>query len=102
MSAEQSLLPTSVRYFITTDVDPGAIARVLEHFSLRGVIPDLLKVSQYKQTSLVSENLSFDIHVSGLSDDIYEVILQKLTCQVGVQSVRKESFFEICRRKKAS
>ena len=102
MSAEQSLSPTSVRFFITTDVDPGAIARVLEHFSLRGVTPDLLKVSQYKQTSLVRENLSFDIHVSGLSDDTYDVILQKLNAQVGVQSVRKESFFEIISRKKVS
>ncbi len=102
MSAEQSFLPTNVRYFVTTDVDPGAIARVLEHFAVRGITPNLLKVSQYKQTSLIRDNLSFDIHVSGLSDDIYEVILQKLTSQVGVQSVRKENFFEIVDRKSAS
>lgn len=103
MSAEQSSLPpTSVRFFITTDVDPGAIPRILEYFSVRGIIPDLLKVSQYKQTSLRRENLCFDIHVSGLSDEEYQIVLNKINEQVGVQNVRMESFVALNNHKQAS
>lgn len=100
MSADLPLSPTSVRYFITTDVDPGIISRVLEYFVIRDVIPDLLKVSRYRQPSLSQENLSFDIHLSGLSTTEYEVVLQKITSLVGVQNARMENFFKLNSRNK--
>ncbi len=102
MSAQPVLSPTSVRYFITTDVDPGAIPRVLEHFSVRGIIPDLLKVTQYKQTSLRHENLSLDVHVSGLAEEEYKVVLQKISAQIGVLNARMENYFAINTQKAVS
>lgn len=102
MSAASPLSPTSVRYFITTDVDPGIISRVLEHFVLRGITPDLLKVCQYRSSSLAHEYLSFDIHLSGLNAKEYDIVLQKITSQVGVQNARMENYFEITSHRKAS
>ncbi len=102
MSADYSLSPTSVRYYITTDVQPDAVSRVLELFSVRGVTPDLLKVNQYKHAPDVRQNLSFEIHVSGLAEKTYETILQKLLSQIGIQSARKENFFEINIHRNAS
>ena len=45
MNAPFDLLPTTVQYFITTDVDPGAISRVVELFALRGITPKLAQSS---------------------------------------------------------
>ena len=94
MNTQPQLSPSSVQYHITTDVHPGALSRVLQIFELRGITPDLLKVRQYKQNSPISENLSIDLHVSGLSETEEDVILQKILSQVCVQSVRKENFFQ--------
>ena len=93
MNAHFELTPSSVQYFITADVDPGVISRVTELFSLRGITPDMLKLSRYKQTVLIQESLSIDVRVSGLSQPDQDVILQKLISLVCVQNVRKEVFF---------
>lgn len=95
MNAPSELLPTSVHYFITADVDPGVISRVTELFALRGITPDFLKVSRYKKTASIPENLSVDIRVSGLTQPEQDAILQKLSCLVCVVSVRKEIFFKV-------
>lgn len=104
MSAQSSfsnepLSPCRVQYFITADVDPGVISRVTEPFALRGIVPDLVRVSRYQKTSLIRETLSIDIHVSGLCQNEQDVILQKLQCLVSIQNVRKEAIFKL---KKAS
>jgi acetolactate synthase small subunit len=95
MNAQSELLPSSVHYFITAIVDPGVISRVTELFALRGITPDFLKVSRYKQTASIPENLSIDIRVSNLGSAEQEVILQKLSSQICVQNVRKEEHFLI-------
>ena len=94
MNAPFDLLPTTVQYFITTDVDPGAISRVVELFALRGITPNSLKVHQYKKTPLIHEKLSIDIRISNLSEAEQNVIFQKLQAQVCVQTVRKEVVFK--------
>ena len=94
MNTQPQLSPSSVQYHITTDVHPGALSRVLQIFELRGITPDLLKVRQYQQSSLIRGNLSIDLYLSGLSETEEDVILQKLLSQVCVQSVRKENFFQ--------
>lgn len=95
MNAQSELLPSTVHYFITAEVDPGVISRVTELFSLRGIIPDLLKVSRYKTNTLIPERLSIDIHVSNLNSAEQDVIFQKLSSQICVQNVRKEEYVPI-------
>jgi len=97
MTAQSELSPSTTHYFITAEVDPGVISRVTELFSLRGIIPDLLKVSRYKMTASIPEKLSIDIHVSNMSKADQELIFQKLLSQVCVQNVRKEEHFPIRR-----
>jgi len=94
MNAPFESTPSSVQYYITADVDPGVISRVTELFALRGITPDFLKVSRYKKTASIPENLSVDIRVSGLTQQEQDAILQKLSCLVCVVSVRKEVFFK--------
>lgn len=93
MNAPFELSPSSIQYFITADVDPGVISRVTELFSLRGIVPDYLKVSRYKRTGLIRETLSIDVRVTELNPHEQEVILQKLNMIVCVQTVRKEAIF---------
>ena len=93
MPAQFSLTPSSVQYSITADIDPGVIARVTELFALRGLVPDLLKVSRYKKITHIPECLSIDVRVSGLNQHDQEVILRKLSSTICVQTVRKEVFF---------
>ena len=97
-STEQ-LFPCKVQYFVTADVDPGVISRVTEPFALRGIVPDYVRVSRFQKTAQIREALSIDIHVSALSPQEQEVILQKLQCLVSVQNVRKE---EVINLRKAS
>ncbi|MDG1859120.1 MAG: hypothetical protein P8I94_08455 [Emcibacteraceae bacterium] len=93
MPADFSLTPSSVQFFITADVDPGAIARVTELFALRGLVPDFLKVSRYKKTGNIPESLSIDVRVSALDPHDQDVILNKLNAIISVVTVRKEVFF---------
>lgn len=80
----------SVHFSITADADPGALPRVLELFALRGLTPDLVKVSKFKQQNFLKSNLAIDVHISGLSPAEQDIILQKLHTQVSVQNVREE------------
>lgn len=79
-----------VHFSITTDADPGALPRVLELFALRGLTPDLVKVSKFKQQNSLKCNLAIDVHISGLSPAEQDIILQKLHTQISVQNVREE------------
>lgn len=97
MNAQFELSPSSIQYFITADVDPGVISRVTELFSLRGIVPNYLKVSRYKRTGNIPEALSIDVRVTGLNSHTQDVILQKLNSIVCVQTVRKEAIFKASR-----
>ena len=80
----------SVHFSITADADPGALPRVLELFALRGLTPDLVRVSKFKQQSFLRSNIAIDIHISGLNTAEQDIILHKLHAQISVQNVREE------------
>lgn len=94
MPAQFNLTPSSVQFFISADVDPGVISRVIELFSLRGIVPHFLKVTRYTKMASIPESLSIDIRASGLSNKEQQIILNKLTAIVCVQNVRKEIHFQ--------
>ena len=102
MTPPLSSLPTTVHYSITAEAHPGALPRVLELFALRGITPDRVKAHQYKQRGFIQENLSIDIHVTGLGPHEQDIIFHKLAEQISVRTVRNEILFQKSQPKLAS
>lgn len=75
----------TVKYHITTDCDPQGLSRVLELFSLRGMIPSHVRSNKYND-----DLLSIDIHITNITDKEAQIILEKLHTQVLVRFVNIE------------
>lgn len=84
--------PSPVTCFsVQTDAEPTTLARVLEIFALRAVMPsrfhsvlDPLPVPTREAAPL---RLSVDIQVAGLAPEAAQAIARKLAAVVGVRSV---------------
>ena len=72
-------------FSVHTDAEPTTLARVLEVFALRALMP-----ARFHSVIDVAEpapRLSVDIQVAGLAPDMAEAITRKLGAVVGVRSV---------------
>jgi len=92
----------TVHYSVTADAHPGALPCVLALFARRGITPDLVKVHRYKQDDFFENNVSIEIHVTGLSAQEQNIIFHKLAAQIAVQNVRDEILFQKTQPKLAS
>lgn len=86
----QPFHPTAVTCFsVQTDAAPTTLARVLEVFALREVMPTRFHsvVDPVPASGPAPYRLSVDIQVAGLAPDAAEAITRKLAAVVGVRSV---------------
>lgn len=74
-------------FCLRVEADPAALSRVIEHFALLNVVPDLVRARRCADGSMV-----VDIKVRGLCDDRVSVIAHKLRSVVVVHSVGVEVF----------
>lgn len=89
-STDQSFHHTPVTCFsVQTDAEPTTLARVLEVFALREVMPARFHsiLDPLPGGDVPGHRLSVDIQVAGLRPDAAEAIARKLAAVVGVRSV---------------
>ncbi len=67
---------------VRTVADPGCLPRLLEVFAKRGMIPSKL----FSVATGVDE-LTVDLQVTGIDDDLGAVIANQLRSQVGIETV---------------
>jgi acetolactate synthase small subunit len=79
--ASRSLAPVFC-FSIDVVADPGAMARVLEQFAKRGLIP-----SRWHSDVIELDAMQIDIQISGLSAPLGQDIARCLRAIVGVRSV---------------
>lgn len=73
-------------FSVQTDAEPTTLARVLEVFALRTVMPTRFH-SVIDTAEAAAPRLSVDIQVAGLAPEMAEAITRKLGAVVGVRSV---------------
>jgi acetolactate synthase small subunit len=80
-SAGRNPVPT---YCLTvrTVADPGSLPRLLEVFAKRGMVPSKLFC-----VATGADELTVDLQVTGLDNDLGAVIANQLRSQVGVETV---------------
>ena len=80
-SAGRNPVPT---YCLTvrTVADPGSLPRLLEVFAKRGMVPSKLFC-----VATGAEELTVDLQVTGLDNDLGAVIANQLRSQVGIETV---------------
>ncbi len=80
-SANQSIAPV---FCFSIDVvpDPGTMARVLEQFAKRGLVP-----TRWHSDVIESDAMQIDIQMVGLAEALGQAIARCLRSIVGVQSV---------------
>lgn len=83
--------PTVACFHMRTEADPAALSRVIEHFALLNVVPDMVKARRFADNSMI-----VDIKVHGLTDERVEVIGHKLRAVVVVHSVTVDVFAVGC------
>ena len=88
--SEPSELSQTVHFSIAAENAPGTLPRILELFALRGLTPEQVKCSKYNQG-----NLSIDVFIKDLSEHEQAIILQKITAQVLVFSVKQENLLSL-------
>jgi hypothetical protein len=76
-------------FSVQTDAEPTTLARVLEVFALREVMPSRFHsvLDPVPANDTIPSRLSVDIQVAGLAPDAAEAIARKLSAVVGVRSV---------------
>jgi acetolactate synthase regulatory subunit len=62
--------------------DPGSLPRLLEVFAKRGMVP-----SKMFSVATGADELTVDLQVTGLDDDLGAVIANQLRSQVGIETV---------------
>jgi hypothetical protein len=67
---------------VRTVADPGSLPRVLEVFAKRGLVP-----SKLFSVETGADELTVDLQVTGLDDDLGAVIANQLRSQVGIETV---------------
>ena len=67
---------------VRTVADPGSLPRVLEVFAKRGLVP-----SKLFSVATGADELTVDLQVAGLDDDLGAVIANQLRSQVGIETV---------------
>jgi hypothetical protein len=74
---------------VQTDAEPTTLARVLEVFALREVMPARFHsvLDAAPGSDSAPHRLNVDIQVAGLAPDAVEAIVRKLGAVVGVRSV---------------
>jgi hypothetical protein len=72
-------------FSVQTDAEPTTLARVLEVFALRALMP--ARFHSVIDVAEAAPRLSVDIQVAGLEPDAAEAIARKLGAVVGVRSV---------------
>src|SRR5215470_2800514 len=67
---------------VRTVADPGSLPRLLEVFAKRGMVPSKLFC-----VATGADELTVDLQVTGLDDDLGAVIANQLRSQVGIETV---------------
>ncbi|MDQ7247237.1 hypothetical protein [Dongia sedimenti] len=67
---------------VRTDADPGSLPRVLEVFAKRGMVP-----SKLFSVATGADELTVDLQVTGIDEDLGSVIANQLRSQVGIETV---------------
>ena len=67
---------------VRTVADPGSLPRLLEVFAKRGLVP-----SKLFSVATGADELTVDLQVTGLNDDLGAVIANQLRSQVGIETV---------------
>jgi hypothetical protein len=67
---------------VRTDADPGSLPRVLEVFAKRGMVP-----SKLFSVATGADELTVDLQVTGIDEDLGAVIANQLRSQVGIETV---------------
>ena len=80
-SAGRNALPTFC-LTVRTLADPGALPRLLEVFAKRGMVPAKLFC-----VATGADELTVDLQVTGIDDDLGAVIANQLRSQVGIETV---------------
>lgn len=70
-------------FTVTADADPGMLARLLEGFAKRGLVPERV----HALTSADGETLDLDLQVAGLDGAKAAIIGETLRGVVGVRAV---------------
>ena len=80
-SAGRNPVPT---YCLTvrTVADPGSLPRLLEVFAKRGMVPSKLFC-----VATGADELTVDLQVTGIDDELGAVIANQLRSQVGIETV---------------
>ncbi len=90
-SADRSSSNNAVTCFsVQTDAEPTTLARVLEVFALREVMPSRFHSvrDSLPDGGMAADRLSVDIQVPGLEPDAAAAIARKLAAVIGVRSVQ--------------
>lgn len=76
-------------FSVQTDAEPTTLARVLEVFALRTLMPTRFHsvIDHAPEADSAAPRLSVDIQVAGLAPDAAAAIARKLGAVVGVRSV---------------
>ena len=67
---------------VRTVADPGSLARLIEVFAKRGMVP-----SKLFSVATGSDELTVDLQVTGLDADLGAIIANQLRNQVGIETV---------------
>ncbi len=67
---------------VRTDADPGSLPRLLEVFAKRGMVP-----SKLFSVATGADELTVDLQVTGIDDDLGAIIANQLRSQVGIETV---------------
>lgn len=62
--------------------DPGSLPRLLEVFAKRGMVP-----AKLFSVATAADELTVDLQVAGLDDDLGAIIANQLRSQVGIETV---------------
>ena len=62
--------------------DPGGLPRLLEVFAKRGMVP-----SKLFSVATGADELTVDLQVTGLDDDLGAIIANQIRSQVGIETV---------------
>jgi len=67
---------------VRTVADPGSLPRLIEVFAKRGMVP-----SKLFSVATGADELTVDLQVTGLDDELGAVIASQLRSQVGIETV---------------
>ncbi len=79
--------PTTLRYCLNADADPGLLPRVLQLFAKRSLVPETVRAERLVLGLSDDDTLSVELHVPAMAEATARHLAACLRETVGVRSV---------------